>query len=156
MIRRIKYCVPRKSQKIAMNKYLFCFVFILIFLLAGCHFPSKEDKIKLAMLETKFGDRYKFVLTIDGIYLEARLKKGARLKENDGEEIYRAFHGNEKELEEYYEKIERQLKNRSNREGFKFKAWYILNLYDASGNWLYQVQFNKENKLERNRSQEHY
>jgi len=154
---RIKTAMKGTLMMVSTNNHVALFSLIAIFFMVGCCFPSKEDKAKLVELENKFGDRYKFNLSIEGIYMEAKLKKGAKIRESDGEDIYRAFHGNEKELEEYYAKLERHLNNRSSRESFKFKAWYILNLYDSSGDWLYQIQYSsREKKLIRSHWQEHY
>lgn len=138
-----------------MNKYFFCFALILVFLLTGCHITSKEDKIKLAKLENKYGDRYHFNLTIDGIYLEAKLKKGANLEELDGENIFATFH--EDEMKKFHEQMAEYIRTGKKNKQINCPDGYILNLYDSSGYWLYQVVYAyPENRLERSRLQEHY
>ena len=48
--------------------------------------------MRFSLLKEKFGERYNFSFEpMVGQYLNARLKKGAQMRANDDEEIYKTF-----------------------------------------------------------------
>jgi len=117
---------------------------LLILLLAlqvtCCNKLTESDKSKLKALESKFGDRYSFEFTGDGLYLYAKLKNGAVMVSNDDEEIFKIF------MFINYEKGIR----RNN-------TFVYLNLYDEKGKFHHQLFYDpNENKLVREYKVEHY
>jgi hypothetical protein len=130
--------------KIALNVVNETKVFLLFVLLLSlnfsCYTPTAEDRSKLKELETKLGDRYRFSLDKNGPYLYARLKKGASMRKDDDETIYKIFR-----FKDFEKKEQRN------------STYVYLNLYDSRGNFLHQIYYDTQTqKLWREYKREHY
>jgi hypothetical protein len=113
---------------------------LLLSPILSCYKPVEQDRVKLKELETKFGSRYEFSLTSDGIYLYAKLKKGATMYRNDDEEIYKIF-----------------IFNNFEKEQRRDTSFVYLNLYDSKNNFLHQICYDPQSrKLVREYKREHY
>jgi hypothetical protein len=149
----VEFNAPRKASvtitrrqplKIVLNvvkatKFFLLFV-LLLSLSFGCYTPSREDRTKLKELETQFGDRYKFSLAKNGPYLYAKLKKGAVMRKDDDEAIYKLFR-----FKDFEKKEERE------------STYVYLNLYDAKGDFIHKIFYDpKTHEFKREYKREHY
>lgn len=87
--------------------------------------PTAEDRDRLDLVESTWGDRYRFFLASDDVYLEAHRTAEGEPSEEEARAIYRDFWFNDG-------------KPRSDSQ------YIYLNLYDDEESFLFQLYWNPQ------------
>lgn len=99
--------------------------------------PTEEDRSRLQQVENRYGDRYRFRLASDDVYLEAYRTGKGEPTEQEARAIYRDF---------WFEDGEPRSDSR----------YVYLNLYDDEGDFLFQLYWDPERQELVRSSTSHY